>query len=294
MTLARIGVGTIVSLIPAQSPFLWCGPDLVSMLCLNLNMVLLSPEQVSMSTNSARKQARCCRQTTAIGRRSADAARLPIHSASTPTLAWWGPDVVSCFIPGCCASGALPTLNAYQSQSRGLHSTNGPGQLLKVLTWSCSFLHGWVQLACTLRDTCLRGCVFIFLNCLFFPASGLRQRRQKEWSVLSRKAPLNRTADLERCLQVVSAQALLVHAARLLDTAFAGHPTALLYFVMVMCPLFMNLTQVRIFLLLPQIKKHTKHPTRLLPRGCRRQHKEHKDPSKPVMALDHHASSCCR
>ncbi|KAK9840897.1 hypothetical protein WJX84_000898 [Apatococcus fuscideae] len=45
---------------------------------------------------------------------------------------------------------------------------------------------------------------------------------------------------------VVSAQALLVDAARLLDAAFAGHPTALLYFVMVMCPLFMNLTQALI------------------------------------------------
>ena len=39
-----------------------------------------------------------------------------------------------------------------------------------------------------------------------------------------------------------------MEAARLLDSAFAGHPTALLYFVMVMCPLFMNLAQVQLHL----------------------------------------------
>ncbi|KAK9866951.1 hypothetical protein WJX84_004349 [Apatococcus fuscideae] len=45
---------------------------------------------------------------------------------------------------------------------------------------------------------------------------------------------------------VIAAKELLVDAARLLDAAFAGHPTALLYFVMVMCPLFMNLIQALI------------------------------------------------
>ena len=47
-------------------------------------------------------------------------------------------------------------------------------------------------------------------------------------------------------MQVVMGHKVLVDAARVLDAAFAGHPTALLYFVMVMCPLFMNLTQVAI------------------------------------------------
>ena len=36
----------------------------------------------------------------------------------------------------------------------------------------------------------------------------------------------------------------LVHIARALDTGFAGHPNALLFFVMILCPLVMNLVQV--------------------------------------------------
>jgi hypothetical protein len=36
-----------------------------------------------------------------------------------------------------------------------------------------------------------------------------------------------------------------VHIAQAVDSAFAGHPTALLFFVMIMCPLLMNLLQAR-------------------------------------------------
>ncbi len=49
-------------------------------------------------------------------------------------------------------------------------------------------------------------------------------------------------------VQVISGQALLVEAARLLDSAFAGHPTLELYFVMLVCPLLMNLIQVQLSL----------------------------------------------
>ena len=45
-------------------------------------------------------------------------------------------------------------------------------------------------------------------------------------------------------LQVILGRGVLIHVAALLDNAFYGHPTALLYFVMVMCPLCMNLIQV--------------------------------------------------
>lgn len=46
-------------------------------------------------------------------------------------------------------------------------------------------------------------------------------------------------------MQVILSRGLLIHVAALLDKAFRGHPNALLYFVMVMCPLCMNLVQVR-------------------------------------------------
>ena len=45
-------------------------------------------------------------------------------------------------------------------------------------------------------------------------------------------------------LQVILARGILIHVAAVLDDLFHGHPTALLYFVMVMCPLCMNLVQV--------------------------------------------------
>ena len=45
--------------------------------------------------------------------------------------------------------------------------------------------------------------------------------------------------------QVIAAKAVLVHVAEVLDSAFSGHPTLLLFFVMIMCPLCMNLLQVR-------------------------------------------------
>lgn len=45
--------------------------------------------------------------------------------------------------------------------------------------------------------------------------------------------------------QVIAAKAVLVHVAEALDSAFSGHPTLLLFFVMAMCPLCMNLLQVR-------------------------------------------------
>ena len=50
--------------------------------------------------------------------------------------------------------------------------------------------------------------------------------------------------DCDVCLQVILGRGLLIHVAALLDNLFSGHPTALLYFVMVMCPLCMNLVQV--------------------------------------------------
>jgi hypothetical protein len=45
--------------------------------------------------------------------------------------------------------------------------------------------------------------------------------------------------------QVIAAKAVLVHVAGVLDRAFNGHPMLLLFFVMIMCPLCMNLLQVR-------------------------------------------------
>ena len=46
-------------------------------------------------------------------------------------------------------------------------------------------------------------------------------------------------------MQVIGARAGLVHIAQAVDSAFAGHSTALLFFVMIMCPLLMNLLQAR-------------------------------------------------
>lgn len=42
---------------------------------------------------------------------------------------------------------------------------------------------------------------------------------------------------------VILGRGILIHVAAVLDRLFYGHPTALLYFVMVMCPLCMNLIQ---------------------------------------------------
>ena len=44
--------------------------------------------------------------------------------------------------------------------------------------------------------------------------------------------------------QVIAAKAVLVHVTEVLDSAFSGHPTLLLFLVMIMCPLCMNLLQV--------------------------------------------------
>lgn len=44
--------------------------------------------------------------------------------------------------------------------------------------------------------------------------------------------------------QVVLLSPLLVHVASLLDAAFSGQPNALLAFVMVVCPLLMNMVQL--------------------------------------------------
>lgn len=49
------------------------------------------------------------------------------------------------------------------------------------------------------------------------------------------------------CLQVFMLRGLLIHIARALDSVFRGHPFALLYFVMLCCPLLMNLLQVNSF-----------------------------------------------
>ena len=38
-------------------------------------------------------------------------------------------------------------------------------------------------------------------------------------------------------------RSLLIHIARGLDATFRGHPVAMLYFVMICCPLLMNILQ---------------------------------------------------
>jgi hypothetical protein len=45
--------------------------------------------------------------------------------------------------------------------------------------------------------------------------------------------------------QVIGAKPILLPIARLLDAMFWGHPVLLLFFVMIMCPLTMNVAQVR-------------------------------------------------
>ena len=45
--------------------------------------------------------------------------------------------------------------------------------------------------------------------------------------------------------QVFASRALLIHIAKALDAIFRGHPIAMLYFVMICCPLLMNILQVR-------------------------------------------------
>lgn len=47
-----------------------------------------------------------------------------------------------------------------------------------------------------------------------------------------------------RIAQVLILRSSLVHVARLLDLIFDSRPLALLYFVMICCPLLMNLLQV--------------------------------------------------
>ena len=47
------------------------------------------------------------------------------------------------------------------------------------------------------------------------------------------------------CVQVITAKPVLLPLANILDKLFRGHPVLLLYFVMIMCPLVMNVIQVR-------------------------------------------------
>lgn len=54
----------------------------------------------------------------------------------------------------------------------------------------------------------------------------------------------NYCISLAAMVQVILARGVLIHVAALLDKAFQNKPTAELYFVMVMCPLCMNLVQV--------------------------------------------------
>lgn len=60
------------------------------------------------------------------------------------------------------------------------------------------------------------------------------------------KVAVSSVHDLTGCrhVQVILGRGFLIHVAAVLDHLFRGHPTALLYFVMVMCPLCMNLVQV--------------------------------------------------
>lgn len=44
--------------------------------------------------------------------------------------------------------------------------------------------------------------------------------------------------------QVIGAKPVLLPVASVLDVVFQGHPVLLLYFVMIMCPLVMNIIQV--------------------------------------------------
>lgn len=50
------------------------------------------------------------------------------------------------------------------------------------------------------------------------------------------------------CMQVISAKPVLLPLAKLLDEIFGGHPVLLLFFVMIMCPLIMNVIQVRVLI----------------------------------------------
>lgn len=45
-------------------------------------------------------------------------------------------------------------------------------------------------------------------------------------------------------MQVIGCKPILVPAARVLDVVFGGHPVLLLFFVMIMCPMTMNILQV--------------------------------------------------
>lgn len=45
--------------------------------------------------------------------------------------------------------------------------------------------------------------------------------------------------------QVIGTETVLLPIARVLDDMFWGHPVLLLFFVMIMCPLVMNVVQVR-------------------------------------------------
>ena len=44
--------------------------------------------------------------------------------------------------------------------------------------------------------------------------------------------------------QVIACKSILVPVAHVLDVIFQGHPNLLLFFVMIMCPLTMNILQV--------------------------------------------------
>ena len=45
-------------------------------------------------------------------------------------------------------------------------------------------------------------------------------------------------------MQVIACKSILVPVAHVLDVIFQGHPNLLLFFVMIMCPLTMNVLQV--------------------------------------------------
>lgn len=54
---------------------------------------------------------------------------------------------------------------------------------------------------------------------------------------------------IARWVQVIGCKPILVPAAGVLDAVFRGHPVLLLFFVMIMCPMTMNILQVNNLLL---------------------------------------------
>lgn len=106
--------------------------------------------------------------------------------------------------------------------------------------WGCHYgsHHLWFSGAAFSINKCCWH--FIFLNGAF---SKVKEAAEVVQSCLFAW----KTADECRmnCVQVITAKPVLLPLAKLLDGIFWGHPVLLLCFVMIMCPLVMNVIQVR-------------------------------------------------